>query len=70
MLLKFLSRAEENIIAALMVAMTLLVFIDVVMRFGWGLRVSLVSGTDTLYCCLVCVIWDQLWAEGWCPYRC
>ncbi len=36
MLLKFLSRAEENIIAALMVAMTLLVFIDVVMRFGWG----------------------------------
>jgi len=36
MLLRFLNRAEENIIAFLLVAMTLLVFTDVVMRFGWG----------------------------------
>ncbi len=36
MLLKFLNKAEENIIAILLVAMTLLVFTDVVMRFGWG----------------------------------
>ena len=36
MLLRFLHRAEENIIAFLLVAMTLLVFADVVMRFGFG----------------------------------
>ena len=36
MWLKFLHRAEENIIAFLLVAMTLLVFLDVVMRFGFG----------------------------------
>ncbi|MGW8228129.1 MAG: TRAP transporter small permease [Gammaproteobacteria bacterium] len=36
MLLRFLQRAEENIIAFLLVAMTLLVFADVVMRFGFG----------------------------------
>ena len=36
MLLRFLHRAEENIIAFLLVAMTLLVFLDVVMRFGFG----------------------------------
>ena len=37
MLLRFLHRAEENIIAFLLVAMTLLVFADVVMRFGFGM---------------------------------
>jgi C4-dicarboxylate transporter DctQ subunit len=36
MLLRFLQRAEENILAFLLVAMTLLVFADVVMRFGFG----------------------------------
>ena len=36
MLLRFLQKAEENIIAFLLVAMTLLVFADVVMRFGFG----------------------------------
>jgi len=36
MLLRFLNRAEENIIAFLLVAMTLIVFMDVVMRFGFG----------------------------------
>lgn len=36
MLIRFLHRLEEGIIAALLVAMTLLVFMDVVMRFGWG----------------------------------
>ncbi|HED12489.1 MAG TPA: TRAP transporter small permease [Gammaproteobacteria bacterium] len=36
MLRRFINRAEENIIAFLLVAMTLLVFLDVVMRFGWG----------------------------------
>jgi len=36
MLLRFLLKAEENIIALLLVAMTLLVFLDVVMRFGFG----------------------------------
>jgi len=36
MLLRFLQKAEENIIAFLLVAMTLLVFTDVVMRFGFG----------------------------------
>jgi C4-dicarboxylate transporter DctQ subunit len=36
MLLRFLLKAEENIIALLLVAMTLLVFMDVVMRFGFG----------------------------------
>jgi len=34
--LRFLLKAEENIIALLLVAMTLLVFLDVVMRFGFG----------------------------------
>jgi C4-dicarboxylate transporter DctQ subunit len=36
MFLRFLHKAEENIIAFLLVAMTLLVFADVVMRFGFG----------------------------------
>lgn len=36
MLLRFLLKAEENIIALLLVSMTLLVFTDVVMRFGFG----------------------------------
>ncbi len=36
MLLRFLQKAEENIIAFLLVGMTLLVFADVVMRFGFG----------------------------------
>lgn len=36
MLLRFLQKAEENILAFLLVAMTLLVFADVVMRFGFG----------------------------------
>ena len=36
MLLRMLNRAEEAIIALLLVTMTLLVFIEVVMRFGFG----------------------------------
>jgi C4-dicarboxylate transporter DctQ subunit len=36
MLLRVLNRAEEHIIALLLVAMTLLVFVEVVMRFGFG----------------------------------
>jgi C4-dicarboxylate transporter DctQ subunit len=36
MLLRVLNKAEESIIALLLVAMTLLVFIEVVMRFGFG----------------------------------
>ncbi len=36
MLIRLIHRIEEGIIAALLVAMTLLVFMDVVMRFGWG----------------------------------
>ncbi len=33
---RLIHKIEEGIIAALLVAMTLLVFMDVVMRFGWG----------------------------------
>ena len=36
MWLRVLHRLEENIIVFLLVAMTLLVFTDVVMRFGFG----------------------------------
>ncbi len=36
MLIRLIHRIEEGVIAALLVAMTLLVFTDVVMRFGWG----------------------------------
>ena len=36
MLIRLIHKIEEGIIAALLVAMTLLVFMDVVMRFGWG----------------------------------
>jgi C4-dicarboxylate transporter DctQ subunit len=36
MLLRVLNKAEESIIALLLVAMTLLVFVEVVMRFGFG----------------------------------
>jgi C4-dicarboxylate transporter DctQ subunit len=36
MLMRMLNRAEEGIISLLLVAMTLLVFIEVVMRFGFG----------------------------------
>lgn len=35
-MLPILHKLEESIIALLLVAMTLLVFLDVVMRFGWG----------------------------------
>ncbi len=35
-MIKLIHRIEESIIALLLVAMTLLVFMDVVMRFGWG----------------------------------
>jgi C4-dicarboxylate transporter, DctQ subunit len=35
-MLQFLNRAEETIISLLLLATTLLVFIDVVMRFGFG----------------------------------
>ncbi|HHH38984.1 MAG TPA: TRAP transporter small permease [Sedimenticola sp.] len=35
-MIKFLHRVEENIIALLLVCMTLLVFIEVVLRFGFG----------------------------------
>ncbi len=35
-MIKLIHRIEESIIALLLVAMTLLVFADVVMRFGWG----------------------------------
>lgn len=36
MLIKILHRAEENIISLLLVGMTLLVVMDVIMRFGFG----------------------------------
>ncbi len=36
MFLQFIHKIEESIIALLLVSMTLLVFMDVVMRFGWG----------------------------------
>ena len=36
MIVRMYERAEEGIIAFLLVAMTLLVFLDVVMRFGFG----------------------------------
>jgi C4-dicarboxylate transporter DctQ subunit len=36
MIIKMLNRAEETIIGLLLVAMTLLVFIEVVLRFGFG----------------------------------
>jgi C4-dicarboxylate transporter DctQ subunit len=36
MLLRVLNKVEESIIALLLVAMTLLVFVEVVMRFGFG----------------------------------
>jgi len=36
MLLRILNRAEESIIMLLLVAMTLLVFLEVVLRFGFG----------------------------------
>ncbi|MGD8910784.1 MAG: TRAP transporter small permease [Chromatiales bacterium] len=36
MLLRVLNKAEEHIIALLLVAMTLLVFVEVVMRYGFG----------------------------------
>jgi C4-dicarboxylate transporter DctQ subunit len=36
MLLRLLNRAEETVLAVLLVSMTLLVFIEVVMRFGFG----------------------------------
>lgn len=35
-MIKLIHRIEESIVALLLVAMTLLVFADVVMRFGWG----------------------------------
>ena len=35
MLMRMLNRAEEGVISLLLVAMTLLVFIEVVMRFGF-----------------------------------
>ncbi|PLY16907.1 MAG: TRAP transporter small permease [Sedimenticola sp.] len=36
MLIRVLNKAEESILAFLLVAMTLLVFVEVVMRFGFG----------------------------------
>ena len=36
MLLRLLNKAEESIIALLLVSMTLLVFVEVVLRFGFG----------------------------------
>ncbi len=36
MFLRLLNKFEESFIALLLVSMTLLVFLDVVMRFGWG----------------------------------
>lgn len=40
MLLRFVNKAEEAIISLLLVAMTLLVFYEVILRFGFGTGIS------------------------------
>ena len=40
MLLRFVNKAEESIISLLLVAMTLLVFYEVILRFGFGTGIS------------------------------